>query len=166
MSDTSPTPEPGAPVPETPDPDGLDIAVPAESAGPDDPTAVTDRPPLLVGEDLVAGYLPGVDILNGCDVVLGQGELVGIIGPNGAGKSTLIKTVFGLVPVRRGRVVLGDQDITSFRADQLVAAVAGDDMAQMRVDHLRLPHRNKRHHMAVEDMFRPVILPRDVFQRQ
>jgi branched-chain amino acid transport system ATP-binding protein len=47
--------------------------------------------------DLVAGYVPGVDILNGCDLHCTEGELVGIIGPNGAGKSTLLKSLFGLV---------------------------------------------------------------------
>ena len=38
------------------------------------------------GTDLVAGY-PEVSILNGCDVVVNEGDFVGIIGPNGAGKS-------------------------------------------------------------------------------
>ncbi len=86
---------------------------------------VAPRDALLVGDDLTAGYLPGVDILTGCHVELGQGELVGIIGPNGAGKSTLVKAMFGLVPVRKGRVLLRDQDITGRRADQLVADGVG-----------------------------------------
>ncbi len=47
------------------------------------------------------GYLPGIDILHGCDLALDDGELVGVIGPNGAGKSTLVKALFGLIPVRR-----------------------------------------------------------------
>ena len=59
---------------------------------------------LLEADDLVAGYLPEVDILNGCSLELCDGELVGIIGPNGAGKSTLLKALFGLVPVRAGTV--------------------------------------------------------------
>ncbi len=62
-----------------------------------------DGEPLLDARDLYAGYLPGVDILNGCNLVLHPpGELVGIIGPNGAGKSTLLKALFGLVPIRAG----------------------------------------------------------------
>ncbi|MGJ7442950.1 ABC transporter ATP-binding protein, partial [Aquipuribacter sp. MA13-6] len=36
-------------------------------------------------DELVAGYLPGVNILNGTDLYAAPGELVGIIGPNGAG---------------------------------------------------------------------------------
>ena len=59
-------------------------------------------PPCEVSEDLVAGYVPGVDILRGCSLELREGEIVGVIGPNGAGKSTLVKAMFGLVPVRSG----------------------------------------------------------------
>ena len=53
-------------------------------------------------DDVFAGYVPGVNILNGCDLHCDEGELVGIIGPNGAGKSTLLKSLFGLVNVREG----------------------------------------------------------------
>jgi branched-chain amino acid transport system ATP-binding protein len=80
---------------------------------------------LLRTEDLVAGYLPEVDILNGCNVHVDEGELVGIIGPNGAGKSTLVKAMFGLVPVRSGRVLLRDEDITGRPAHRLVGAGLG-----------------------------------------
>ena len=61
---------------------------------------------LLRADEVVAGYLPGVNILNGCDFYVNDGELVGIIGPNGAGKSTLLKAIFGLVQVRSGTVKL------------------------------------------------------------
>ena len=56
-----------------------------------------------MAENVVAGYLPGIDILNGVNLTLADGELVGIIGPNGAGKSTLLKAMFGLVSIGRGR---------------------------------------------------------------
>ncbi len=75
---------------------------------------------LLRVDELVAGYVPGVNILNSCDLYCGRGELVGIIGPNGAGKSTLLKAMFGLVKVRSGTVVLDGRDITGERADRLV----------------------------------------------
>ena len=80
---------------------------------------------VLEATDLVAGYLPDVDILNGCNLTLRRGELVGIIGPNGAGKSTLVKTIFGLVPVRSGTVQLAGEDITSLEAHELVARGVG-----------------------------------------
>jgi branched-chain amino acid transport system ATP-binding protein len=83
------------------------------------------RRPLLVAEGIVAGYLPGIDILNGVDFELGDGELVGIIGPNGAGKSTLVKAIFGLVRIRSGRVSLREDDITGLSAHRLVALGVG-----------------------------------------
>jgi branched-chain amino acid transport system ATP-binding protein len=76
--------------------------------------------PLLDARGIVAGYLPGIDILHGCDLVLGNGELVGVIGPNGAGKSTLVKALFGIIPVRQGSVRFRGDDITGLPAHQLV----------------------------------------------
>lgn len=75
---------------------------------------------LVEAKGLVAGYLPGVNILNGCDLYATEGELVGIIGPNGAGKSTLLKALFGLVKIREGSVTLKGAEITNKRADELV----------------------------------------------
>jgi branched-chain amino acid transport system ATP-binding protein len=81
--------------------------------------------PLLVADDLVAGYLPGVNILNGCNITVHEGELVGIIGPNGAGKSTCLKAVFGLIPVRDGGVTLRGEDIANLKAHELVERGVG-----------------------------------------
>ncbi|SDQ45121.1 ABC transporter ATP-binding protein [Quadrisphaera sp. DSM 44207] len=80
---------------------------------------------LLRADELVAGYFPGVNILDGTDLHCREGELVGIIGPNGAGKSTLLKALFGLVKIRSGTVRLRGEDITGLRADQLVRQGVG-----------------------------------------
>ncbi|MFD1858768.1 ABC transporter ATP-binding protein [Aeromicrobium camelliae] len=80
---------------------------------------------ILRADNLIAGYLPGVNILNGADLYCQPGELVGIIGPNGAGKSTLLKALFGLVTVHTGTVQLKGEDITNLRADQLVTKGIG-----------------------------------------
>ncbi|MBA2496870.1 MAG: ABC transporter ATP-binding protein [Acidimicrobiia bacterium] len=90
-----------------------------------DPDASPIGATLLEATDLVAGYTPGVDILNGCNLSLHDGELVGIIGPNGAGKSTLLKSLFGLVPVRSGAVTLRGEPITGAKAHRLVALGVG-----------------------------------------
>ena len=58
---------------------------------------------LIHVDNVVAGYVPGVNILNGCASNRGDGELIGIIGPNGAGKSTLLKALFGLIPSAKAR---------------------------------------------------------------
>jgi neutral amino acid transport system ATP-binding protein len=70
---------------------------------------------MLATEDLVAGYVPEVDILNGVSVTVREGEIVTVIGPNGAGKSTLIKTIFGLLRPRRGKVVFKGKEISGTR---------------------------------------------------
>src|SRR3546814_18814740 len=60
---------------------------------------------LLTAEDIVAGYVPEVNILNGVAVTVAPGELIGLIDPNGAGDSTFLKALFGATPssdARRG----------------------------------------------------------------
>jgi branched-chain amino acid transport system ATP-binding protein len=76
--------------------------------------------PVVEAKDLHAGYLPGINILNGCSLVANKGELIGIIGPNGAGKSTLLKAIFGQVNVRGGSIMLNGEDITGLKANKLV----------------------------------------------
>jgi branched-chain amino acid transport system ATP-binding protein len=81
--------------------------------------------PVIETKGLVAGYLPGVNILNGANFFADKGELVGIIGPNGAGKSTLLKAIFGLVKVREGDITLDGESIANLKANQLVAKGIG-----------------------------------------
>jgi branched-chain amino acid transport system ATP-binding protein len=76
--------------------------------------------PVVELKNVHAGYLPGVNILNGASIVAGQGELIGIIGPNGAGKSTLLKAVFGQVKIREGTIELKGQNIIGLKANKLV----------------------------------------------
>ena len=74
---------------------------------------------------LVAGYLPGVDIVRGVDMYVGAGEMVAVVGPNGAGKSTLIKCLCGLVSVRTGTIVLNGNDITGSPAHRITRRGVG-----------------------------------------
>jgi len=67
---------------------------------------------LLRTSDVIAGYVPEVDILNGVSIDVAEGEIVTIVGPNGAGKSTLIKTIFGLLTPRTGSVSFGDVELS------------------------------------------------------
>ena len=66
---------------------------------------------VLEARDVVSGY-GEVEILHGVSIKVEEGEIVTIIGPNGAGKSTLLKTVFGLLPCKRGTVFFGGEDVT------------------------------------------------------
>ncbi len=71
-------------------------------------------------KEVVAGYIPEVNILNGVNMEVAPGELIAIIGPNGAGKSTMLKSLFGLIPVRSGDVTYNGEDITRLKAHDLV----------------------------------------------
>ena len=73
--------------------------------------------PMLSLENVVAGYIPGVDILNGVNLRVEPGEMVCLVGPNGAGKSTVLRTVSGLLHPTTGRVLFNGEDIGGLRAD-------------------------------------------------
>jgi len=61
-------------------------------------------------EDVVAGYGEFM-ILNDFSFKAARGKITLLLGPNGAGKSTVLKTLFGLLKLRQGRVTLDGQDI-------------------------------------------------------
>jgi branched-chain amino acid transport system ATP-binding protein len=107
----------------TPDAERAAAAASTDGDGRQAPSPTGDH--LVEVRQVVAGYVPGVNILNGCDLVLTDGELVGIIGPNGAGKSTLLKALFGLIPIREGRVYLRGEDVTGLSAHKLVGRGIG-----------------------------------------
>src|SRR5690349_14726776 len=63
---------------------------------------------------LAAGY-DGREILRDVNLSVASGDVVAVLGANGSGKSTLIRTVLGLVPVRRGEIDLFDTAQRRFR---------------------------------------------------
>ena len=67
--------------------------------------------PLLELDDVGAGYVAEIDILNGIRLQVQAGSITGVIGPNGAGKSTMLKTVFGFLHPHRGRILFEGQGI-------------------------------------------------------
>lgn len=66
---------------------------------------------LLEIKGLFAGYEQDVNILQGIDLTVAEGEAVGIIGLNGSGKSTFGKAVMNLTPYRKGSIVFNGQHI-------------------------------------------------------
>ena len=75
---------------------------------------------VLQVEQVVAGYTPEVDILNGVDLLVREGEMVTVVGPNGAGKSTLLKAMIGLVQLKGGRITLRGTSIAGLSASAIV----------------------------------------------
>jgi ABC-type branched-subunit amino acid transport system ATPase component len=80
---------------------------------------------VLETRNLVAGYVPEVDILRGVDIGVGRDEIVAVVGPNGAGKSTLIRALIGLLRPRSGNVILRGEDVTGLRPHLLVRKGVG-----------------------------------------
>jgi neutral amino acid transport system ATP-binding protein len=75
---------------------------------------------LLAVENVHAGYVKDLDILQGVNFKITPGELVVVIGPNGAGKSTLAKTIFGLLTPHQGSITFQGQKITGLKSNQIV----------------------------------------------
>jgi branched-chain amino acid transport system ATP-binding protein len=79
---------------------------------------------VLEVSNLEGGYGP-VQILNGINLHVDQGEFVTIIGPNGCGKSTFIKAIFGLASQYGGEVSHNGDDIAGWRTDKLAGRGIG-----------------------------------------
>jgi branched-chain amino acid transport system ATP-binding protein len=78
----------------------------------------------LIGEKMTGGY-GGADILHSCTIGVERGEIAVIVGPNGAGKSTAMKAVFGMLPLREGRILLDGRDISALSPQERVVAGMG-----------------------------------------
>ncbi len=79
------------------------------------------KPEQLVAEQIRV-HFEGVKAVDGVDLTLDQGEIMGLIGPNGAGKTTFMNAVSHFVPRTSGRVILGGQDVTSWPPHRLATA--------------------------------------------
>jgi ABC-type branched-subunit amino acid transport system ATPase component len=77
---------------------------------------------LLEARALSVGYTEAIDILRGLDLAVPAGSITAVIGSNGAGKSTLLKCLFGLLPARRGDVLLDGVSIRGWSPDRRKAA--------------------------------------------
>jgi len=90
---------------------------------------------MLVLENVIAGYIPGVDILQGVNLHVEQGEMVCLVGPNGAGKSTVMRTISGLLHPKSGSVKFNGKEISNLRPDQILA----EGIAQVPQGHSVFP---------------------------
>ena len=71
-------------------------------------------------DDVVAGYKDFM-ILNNLSFKVRRGSITLLLGPNGAGKSTVLKTLFGLLKPRQGRILLDGEDISGATQKELLA---------------------------------------------
>jgi branched-chain amino acid transport system ATP-binding protein len=64
-------------------------------------------------------FFGGIQAVNGIDIDVFPGEIVGLIGPNGAGKTTLFHLVSGFYKADRGSILFKGTELTGLRADQI-----------------------------------------------
>jgi ABC-type multidrug transport system fused ATPase/permease subunit len=91
------------------------------------------------------GYVPDRQVLDGVDLVIEPGEVVGLVGESGAGKSTLAALVARWADRHHGRVTLGGTDLRELSPDGLRRAVAvlpqeGHLVRGTVADNVRLAH--------------------------
>ena len=75
--------------------------------------------PIIEVNGLASGYVKGLNILQGVDLVLKDKEIVSIIGPNGAGKSTLLKAIVGLIPIFGGKFYFNGAELKEIKSYKL-----------------------------------------------
>ena len=74
---------------------------------------------------IAAGYIKGLNILQGIDMIINEKEIVSIIGPNGAGKSTLLKAIMGIINISGGRFFIDGVEKTNTPTHQIVKEGGG-----------------------------------------
>ena len=74
---------------------------------------------------IAAGYVKGLNILQGVDLIVNEKEIVSIIGPNGAGKSTLLKAIMGIINISGGRFFINGVEKTNTPTHQIVKEGVG-----------------------------------------
>jgi len=74
---------------------------------------------------IAAGYVKGLNILQGVDLLVNEKEIVSIIGPNGAGKSTLLKAIMGIINISGGRFYINGKEKTNTQTHEIVREGVG-----------------------------------------
>lgn len=108
---------------------------------------------------LKGGYVPDVNILQGIDLELRQGEVVGIIGLNGSGKSTLGKAVMNMIPYREGEIVFEGEPITHLSTSELarrgiaIMQQGGQVFRELSMwDNLQFAIGNKKNKFCIQEL--------------
>ncbi|MCL2713442.1 MAG: ABC transporter ATP-binding protein [Alphaproteobacteria bacterium] len=77
----------------------------------------------LALEGVSIGY-DGEELVGGIDLELRKGSITCLMGPNGVGKTTLFKTILGLLPPLRGRVLVEGCDFTRMSCEKIARSIA------------------------------------------
>jgi branched-chain amino acid transport system ATP-binding protein len=96
------------------------VSVGAQSASAAPGTAAAPPPAVEVRE--LAVHFEGVKAVDGVDLILRRGEILGLIGPNGAGKTTFVNALTGFQRLTAGAVSIDGVDVTGWSPSRLTRA--------------------------------------------
>jgi len=82
--------------------------------------SMVSSPVVLATEDLAVHY-GGIKAVDGIDLTVPAGTIVGLLGPNGSGKSTLLAALTRFVPLTRGRMLLDGDEFSHIKSAKLAA---------------------------------------------
>lgn len=77
----------------------------------------------LRAADIAAGY-ENKKIIENMSVTIPEGKITSLIGPNGSGKSTLLKSFTRILPVKSGKIIVNDSDISTYSSKELAKKIA------------------------------------------
>jgi multiple sugar transport system ATP-binding protein len=92
-------------------------------------------------EDLHKTYPNGHVAARGIELEIADGELVVLVGASGCGKSTVLRSIAGLESPTRGRIWIGDRDVTRLRTQER-------DLAMVFQSYALYPHKRVRDNLA------------------
>ena len=106
------TPKPGDPFPPTAEIVSAEQNGPKKEAPASNPAANGDSQPVLIQTRGLVKQYGGRRVVNGVDIHVRPGEVVGLLGKNGAGKTTTFYMIVGLVTPTEGHVFMAEEDVT------------------------------------------------------
>ena len=68
--------------------------------------------PGITFDDVTVSYHGGIVVLDSFSLQVEAGEVIALLGPSGSGKTTALRSVAGFVHPTRGRILLGERDVT------------------------------------------------------
>src|SRR6202047_3331861 len=86
----------------------------APSVRPGPAAASAEQPPKVLITDQLVKVYGGRAVVDGINLGVNAGEIVGLLGPNGAGKTTRFYMIVGLVRPNSGRVLFSGTDVTDY----------------------------------------------------